>query len=208
MSRNINASIIARNATLGSVAIEPQGVMDFAKLKDLMAVALAGRAAEEALLGSPNTLAGGENTATDLAHATKLAESAVMRYGFTSSAGLLWRNSSDVAVNTEAPAVRALLQEAYERSLALVRAPQSYVQAVAEALITKRALAHADIVALDPDRKPTGGDTGTLEKIRRSINDADLDEYDAPSLPCTRPHLAPLAGYLKPSLRNQERKRS
>lgn len=208
MSGNISASIIARNATLGSVAIDRPGVMDFAGLKDLIAVTLAGRAAEEALLGSPSTLAGGETDATDLARATKLAESAVMRYGFTSSAGLVWRTMSDVAVYAEAPAVRALLQEVYERALALVRAHRTYVQAVAYALVSKRVLAHADITALDPDRKPTGGDTGTLERIRLAINDAYLDEYDVPSLPRRRAPLAPLARYPKPSLRDPDRKRS
>jgi len=208
MSANISASIIARNATLGSVAIDGPGVMDFAQLKDLIAVTLAGRAAEEALLGSPSTLAGGETTVTDLARATKLAESAVMRYGFTSSAGLLWRNPSDVAVYADAPAVRALLQEAYERTLALVRAHKSYVQAVADALLSQRALAHADITALDPDRKPTGGDRSTLESIRLAMDDAYPDGYGAPPLPYRRAPLAPLANYLKLPLPDQGRKRS
>lgn len=207
MSRNINASIIARNATLGSVAIEPQGVMDFANLKDLIAFTLAGRAAEEALLGSPSTLAGGETMAADLARATKIAESAVLRYGF-SSTGLLWRNASDVAVFAEEPAVRALLQEAYERTLALVRAHKIYVQAVADALISKRALAHAEIVVLDPDRKQIDGDRSTLERIGRAINDAYLDEYDVPPIPRRRAPLAPLANYLKPPLRDRGSKRS
>jgi cell division protease FtsH len=93
-----------------------------------LVVVLAGRAAEEVVLGAPSAGAGG-SADSDLAGATKLAVTAAATLGLDSASGLVWFGVPD-AVNLPwmlvddlalAARVRATLDAAYADALALVR---------------------------------------------------------------------------------------
>ncbi|MFA5952228.1 MAG: AAA family ATPase [Hyphomicrobium sp.] len=154
VSQNITASLVMRGESHGSVHLEPgQQPLTRDKLKDLIVVALAGRAAEDVQFGKPSAMAGGSDTRSDLARANRLAADAVLRFGFSEQVGLLWHNGSQqespfFASSPIAKEVKALLDAAYARALDIVRADLEIVRAVAAALIERRALAHDDLVAL------------------------------------------------------------
>lgn len=117
--------------------------------------ALAGRAAEEVILGQPSSGAGGTHD-SDLAWATHLAASAVTAFGLDEAAGLTWvglperATLPDVLVANRALAGRVgtVMADAYAETLVLVRAHQGAVEAVATALADKRALDGADVALL------------------------------------------------------------
>jgi ATP-dependent Zn protease len=116
-----------------------------------IAVALAGRAAEQVILGEVTAGAGGSDT-SDLGLANTLAFSAVARWGLASSDEPRWVGCAPeqiVASHRElADEAYELLRVAYDQALALIRRRTPHVRAIANALLKRRALAHADIVAL------------------------------------------------------------
>ena len=89
---------------------------------------LAGRAAEEIVLGQPSSGAGG-NGGSDLAQATRLAATASTALGLDDAAGLVWSGTLDEVTLTERMAgdpvlvtgVCRLLNGAYTDALTLVR---------------------------------------------------------------------------------------
>jgi ATP-dependent Zn protease len=155
VSQNISASLVTRSESRGSVHLEPGNQpLTRDKLEDFIVVALAGRAAEDAQFGKPSAMAGGSDARSDLARANRLAADAVLRFGFSEQVGLLWHDGSHreslfFASSPAAKEVKEILDAAYARSLELVRTESEFVCAVASALIERRALAHADLVALD-----------------------------------------------------------
>ena len=119
---------------------------------------LAGRAAEEVILGKPSSGAGGDTT-SDLAGATKLAATAAAALGLAGHPEtLLWRGLPTQAtlptMLTDNPVladrVHVLLCEAYREATEMVRSHRHIVEAVATALVERRALdggEAADLVA-------------------------------------------------------------
>ena len=116
-----------------------------------IAVALAGRAAEEVMLGDVTAGAGGSG-ASDLGIANDLAFGAVARWGLSISDQLKWLDCPPVQIVAAHPELAAeaykMLEVAYSKALALIRRRQPQVRAVASALLKRRALAHDDIAAL------------------------------------------------------------
>jgi ATP-dependent Zn protease len=103
-----------------------------------LAVALAGRAAEYALLGD---VSGGADT--DICAARRLAETAISEWGLFTPTRIPPAKRS--AHRREAA---RLLDTTYAQALDLIREHKTQVRAVADALIARRALGHAEIVAL------------------------------------------------------------
>lgn len=114
---------------------------------------LAGRAAEEVLLGHPSSGAGGE-FGSDLAVATKLATIAEAALGLGQD--VLWRGMPREATLTSmlaedallAARVNAALSAAREAALALVRRRSAAVEAIASALLQRSATDGAEIARI------------------------------------------------------------
>ena len=134
-------------------------------------VVLAGRAAEEVIIGVPSSGAGGA-ASSDLAWATSLAAMSVGALGFDAELGLTWRGTPDAGSlrsmlmlpRIEA-SVSGLIQRAYERALALMRTRKAAVEVLAAELVNHRALDGAAVVRVlgqaaadeERDRVPDDG---------------------------------------------------
>ncbi len=116
-------------------------------VRDRLVVLLAGRAAEEVVLGNASSGAGG-GVVSDLAQATGLALRASVSMGLDSDHGLLWRGEPD---DRTAPTVlecdprlaariRDRLAGAHEQASELMRRRRAAVSALADALVECRTL--------------------------------------------------------------------
>ncbi len=138
-----------------------------------MTVHLAGRAAEEVVLGSVSSGAGG-NEDSDIARATSLATDCVARLGLSQSGLTPWVNppyAHDLSYYNQdtSQEVRTMLKEAYDRAISLMTAETTYLNAIANALVKKKALSYHDIRRLDPC-------TGAIWDIDPSV----LKKFDTP----------------------------
>ena len=123
-------------------------------IHDELVFLVAGRAAEQVVLGEPSSGAGGSDS-SDLALATRTAMRASCELGFDEERGLLWYAMpdsgaalsavlrSDVALSGR---LRARLDEAYRDALAIVDRRRSAVLAVSAALL-ERGVLDGDAVA-------------------------------------------------------------
>ncbi len=120
-----------------------------------LVVLLAGRAAEEEILGAPSSGAGG-GPQSDLAKATGLAALAVASFGLDGEGGLTWRGTPDPVTLPDmltsdpvvAARVQALLDGAYADARDLVHARRAAVEALARVLIERRTLDGGEAVAI------------------------------------------------------------
>ncbi|WP_162801441.1 hypothetical protein [Azospirillum brasilense] len=122
---------------------------------------LAGRAAEEAVLGDVSTGAGGDDR-SDLARATALAAAALQAYGLGDGAdGLLWRGipTPDTLAATLAlrpdmgNRVSALLATAYAEATAEILRCRERLETLARLLVE-----HETVGGADAEAVLTGGD--------------------------------------------------
>ena len=150
----VSVSIIRRSFRGGRTDFGAlrQSTMTREFLDKMMITALAGRAAEEALLGAPSAGAGGSEQ-SDLAQATRIATDIVSNFGLSERMGLLWfgQHSRDNPVLFDqriSNEVSAILKTTYDETLAFVKAHRVAIEAVAAALEKSRALAHDDVLAL------------------------------------------------------------
>ncbi|MDE1145012.1 MAG: AAA family ATPase [Azospirillaceae bacterium] len=148
----LSASIRASSAALGSVRCRPDDeIMHAGDLLALVKVSLAGRAAEEAVLGEASTAAGG-NAESDLATATLLTTQ-LIAHGLGDQ--LIWVGPVTARTLPHllggnpklAAKVDALLDAQYGEVLALVRARRQAVEYVAELLLAKETISAEEIVA-------------------------------------------------------------
>jgi cell division protease FtsH len=119
---------------------------------------LAGRAAEEVILGSVSSAAGGDDVC-DLAVANRLSFNAVMNQGLSVQQSLLWFGPSESAADlANAAKLRAeaehVLDTADAFAMRTLRAEQRTVQSVADALVNARGLSDSDLRRLIFDRRP------------------------------------------------------
>ena len=120
-----------------------------------LAELLAGRAAEEVVFGCPSSGAGGGST-SDLAAATLFATLARTSLGLDAATGMVWSGlptqttlpSILAADPTLSTGVRIALDEAYGEALGLIRRRRVAVEAVADALMAKRALDGDEVAAI------------------------------------------------------------
>lgn len=103
---------------------------------------LAGRAAEELILGSPSTGAGG-GPQSDLARASELALRLELCWGLTDQ-GIFYHADPEQAMKVATPEVRARandrLREAMARAARLLRGDRGMLEALAERLVQERTL--------------------------------------------------------------------
>lgn len=153
MSDNVTTSLIRRGQFTASTSMDTRIQAITRKVVEKrMAVALAGRAAEDAILGEVTAGAGGSED-SDIAIASDLATRAVTQWGLSASGDILYSRYTAfeqlLAYRPErVDEVHKMLNVAYTAALDLVRGHRTDVQAIADALIKKRALVHDEIVAL------------------------------------------------------------
>jgi ATP-dependent Zn protease len=147
-----SVSIVSRGGT-GGMTVSLGGLSAAPTREQMEAhvvASLAGRAAEEALLGDASLGAGG-GADSDLARATGLT--AALHASFGAGAGVLWRGEPSEAVRLLGdPGLRARVEADLDRLLArareLVRARAAAIETVARRLTARRHLTGAEVAAL------------------------------------------------------------
>lgn len=125
------------------------------ELRNQIVAFLAGRAAEEVILGSPSTGAGGSFD-SDLASATAIAVDMMTAYGLDERTGLVWTGRHDADALARrlsidpvlAEDVRSVLDECFREATKLVALHRTAVEAVAAKLLERTALSGAEVEAL------------------------------------------------------------
>ena len=156
----VSASVQRRGDIMGRVVWAEQTgaepVFTRALLGTMLCEALAGRAAEEELLGEASAGSGG-GLDSDLAGATRLATAAVTALGLDQGGGaLVWRGMPEVA---EVPAILAarpdvarrvgeILDAAYAEARAIVRRRRAAVERLAELLMAREVVEGSEIECL------------------------------------------------------------
>ncbi len=152
VSRNVSVSLYHLGKGGAATFFDPQvEAVTRQVVERRIAVALAGRAAEEVVRGTVTAGAGGSDT-SDLGVANALAFWAVTRWGLSERAQLKWLDCTPDEIVANHPKLGKeayrMLDAAYSRALRLIRRRVPQVRAIAAALLKRRALAHADIAAL------------------------------------------------------------
>jgi hypothetical protein len=153
------------NAAGATMAASRSGLVSTKYIRERLVIDLAGRAAEEVILGEPSSGAGG-GLDSDLAKATRRATAAATSLGLDPEIGIVWLGEPDAASLPKvlesnpvlAARVRVVVDQAYVRALALMRRRTAAVQALANALLDKRAIdgEEAAAIAAQHPEGPTG----------------------------------------------------
>jgi AFG3 family protein len=139
---------------------------------DIVCMALAGRAAEEIFFGGVTT-----GASDDLRRVTDLVYSTIQVYGMNPRLGQLAFPKDPNAMFDERPysektakamdeEAKITVDEAYQRTLDLLREHKDDVESVAKLLLEKETITHDDILALVGER-PFKGDPQYEEFIKR-----------------------------------------
>jgi ATP-dependent Zn protease len=153
VSSNVNVTLFRLGQEGAATFFDPRAEALTRKVVERrISVALAGRAAEEVLLGCVTAGAGGQEE-SDLAVATRIGFSAVAQWGLSSSKSVGWlRKCAPEQIMVSHPRLadeaQRMIDAAYVRARALIKRRRRQVEAIADALLKRRALAHADIVRL------------------------------------------------------------
>jgi cell division protease FtsH len=161
-------SIVARSRSLGLTYTLPEDRFNHSRsqLRDAMAMALGGRSAEELVFGEPTT--GAEN---DIEKVTNIARAMVTEYGMSDALGpqqlgqregevFLGRDLAHHANYSEEVAacidreVRALIEEAHRRALAVLGRHRATLDRMARELVEKESLDSLELAALLGPLKP------------------------------------------------------
>jgi cell division protease FtsH len=149
-----------------------------------IAVALAGRAAEQVLFGDVTAGAGGSDS-SDLGIANNLAFTAVACWGLA-GVGQIWTKGPPEQIIIAHPELAAeayrMLAEADALALRLIEEHRTQVRALADALVERRALDHDDVVAIlgipvagiQKDAAPSDG---------KALGEPPADEVPEPAKP-------------------------
>ena len=152
-STEIILSMVPSTESWGRVLTRPRAeVITRASITKQIVALLAGRAAEEIIIGEISGGAGG-SAESDLAIASEMALRAVTLLGLSNSGTAFWHgpfrnlgvHNVPAALVTEA---RELVQHAYEEAKRLIEENEDLVFAVAEELIENRALSYEAFLAL------------------------------------------------------------
>mmetsp|Transcript_12714 Transcript_12714/g.19535 ORF Transcript_12714/g.19535 Transcript_12714/m.19535 type:complete len:673 (+) Transcript_12714:117-2135(+) len=153
------------------------------QIMDTVCMALAGRAAEEIFFGRVTT-----GASDDLRRVTDMVYSTIQIYGMNPRLGQLAfpkdpnamfdeRPYSDATARAMDEEAKRIIDEAYERTLNLLRERKDEVEKVALSLLDKETITHDDIVGLVGPR-PFKGDKQYEEFIRAKQKDQSDDDTD------------------------------
>lgn len=155
------------------------------QILDIVAMALAGRAAEEIFFGNVTT-----GASDDLKKVTQLVYSMIQTYGMNPRVGQIAfpqrdnegfggeKPYSDFTAEAMDEEARAIVDAAYERTLNLIRDHKEDVEKVAKLLLEKETIVHDDLIDLVGER-PFEGDDQYKEYVSRRKTMMDEDEKKA-----------------------------
>lgn len=152
VGKNISISLVMRGLAGGrmDLMLSDAPSMTREALDQRLVALLAGRAAEQVILGAVSGGAGGAPQ-SDLARATSLAIDIVSKLGLGHEGSLVWFGASNADAAhlmldaAFASQIRRILDDAYSRAIRLVRTNEEAVRMVADTLLERRALAHEDL---------------------------------------------------------------
>jgi len=182
----INLSIVVTDNQQGhaSYRAAPR-LITRASIEEDLVVSLAGRAAEDVILAQVTAHAGGRQTQLRIGYLGLAALRALGRHGLSQSGSLLWFDGDRYHPELVAEA-DAMLTAAYTKAKQLITENTAYVEAVAAALIERRAIAHDVFVCLEPQPKPTAPRYSDYDRPYRSYAKSPISprpSYRAPQLP-------------------------
>jgi AFG3 family protein len=145
------------------------------QIMDIVCMALAGRAAEEVFFGNVTT-----GASDDLRRVTQIVYSTIKTYGMNSNVGQLAypqdsgdmpgeRPYSDATAEAMDDEARAMVDAAYNRTVALIRERKDQVDMVAKLLMEKETITHDDMIDLIGER-PFEADQQYQEYISARAN--------------------------------------
>jgi AFG3 family protein len=149
------------------------------QIMDIICMALAGRAAEEVFLGNVTT-----GASDDLRRVTQMVYSTIKQYGMNSRVGQLSFPENEDGMTIDKPysdataramdeEARSIVDDAYQRTLALIRDRKAEVEKVAIRLLERETVTHDDIVDLIGSR-PYEGDAQYKEFVSsRFVHDQE-----------------------------------
>jgi AFG3 family protein len=160
------------------------------QIMDIVCMALAGRAAEEVFFGGVTT-----GASDDLRRVTQIVYSTIQTYGMNSRVGQLAyptesangmpgdKPYSDATAEAMDEEARAIVDAAYERTLALIKEKKEDVERVAKLLIDKETITHDDMIDLIGAR-PFAGDSQYNEYVsaRHGLKPEKEEEKVAPEV--------------------------
>ena len=163
------------------------------QIMDIVCMALAGRAAEEIFFGRVTT-----GASDDLRRVTDLVYSTIQIYGMNPRLGQLAFPKDPNAMIEERPysektakamdeEAKQIVDEAYERTLNLMREHKDKVEQVANMLLDKETITHDDILELIGPR-PFAGDSVYDEFVRRRQEVKDGTEEEKADEGSDSPH--------------------
>eukprot|EP00980_Cylindrotheca_fusiformis_P030604 scaffold25091_cov147-Cylindrotheca_fusiformis.AAC.4 len=176
------------------------------QIMDIVCMALAGRASEEVFFGNVTT-----GASDDLNRVTRLVYSTIHTYGMNSKVGQLAypqnadgmpgdKPYSDATAEAMDGEARAIVDAAYDRTVALIRERKEQVEKVAKLLIEKETITHDDMIDLIGDR-PFEKDAQYNEYISaRGLRKTEPEEEDAAQEPEKESEVEENSGGLTPGL--------
>jgi len=149
-------TIIPRERSLGVTASFPvrdQYTQSFAQLKARLVMLMAGRAAEEHLLGPERVTTGAGN---DIERATKIARQMVARYGMSERVGMLDMSGASEPVAADTARIvdeemRRVVDEAYRTAARMLVEHEDLMHRMADALLERETIGVDELNALVRD---------------------------------------------------------
>jgi cell division protease FtsH len=172
LADEISVSLVQRNDAGGYTAIAARSESATREMIGRhIACILAGRAAEDVILGDVSAGAGGSRD-SDLARGTRLALKMVTSFGLSERRDLLYLDCAKMnQLLTRLPEVREqtqrILDRGYKRARQLIATHRSQICKLAHALVERRGLSHAEIRALIPKKSSAFTKTRAAAKTRK-----------------------------------------
>eukprot|EP00591_Stephanopyxis_turris_P012892 CAMPEP_0195517788 /NCGR_PEP_ID=MMETSP0794_2-20130614/11671_1 /TAXON_ID=515487 /ORGANISM="Stephanopyxis turris, Strain CCMP 815" /LENGTH=930 /DNA_ID=CAMNT_0040646659 /DNA_START=35 /DNA_END=2827 /DNA_ORIENTATION=- len=155
------------------------------QIMDIVCMALAGRAAEEIFFNRVTT-----GASDDLKRVTEMVYGTIQTYGMNERVGQLafpkdpnagfgeGKPYSDATAQAMDEEARRIVNEAYQRTLDLLKEKKDEVDKVAKLLLEKETINHDDIIDLIGER-PFAGDDAYNEYVSKRKKDKDPEESKA-----------------------------
>ena len=159
-------SIVPREKSLGVTAMLPERDRHTHAFRDLRArliMLLAGRAAEEKVLGIERVTTGAGG---DIQHATGIARQMVVNFGMSQRVGMVDLSGDDGPLTAHTgrivdEEIRRLIHEAYQDALRILEEERGLMVGIAEALLERETLGQAELAELVAElRRPPANGTG------------------------------------------------
>jgi cell division protease FtsH len=158
-------TIIPRERSLGVTASLPERdrhTHAFSELRSRLIMLMAGRAAEEKVLGADHVTTGAGG---DIQHATRIARRMVVRYGMSKRLGMVDLSAEEEPLAADTARlvdeeIRRIIDEAYQDALELLEEHRDLLDEIAAALLEKETLDRDELRELVEGRSPASGSIG------------------------------------------------